>query len=515
MEQRQSTTNSAVFNACARLVYELDIEENKKSPYFLPYTNYVMSWCNYIPINTIIIGQNPYPQDIYSEYGSAFAYDETKSLPPKSVQVLAKDLYNYDSTEIQVSTECFGNSWRLLDVGVILINETVYDKITSVKKNTRGIREMEAQCRALQVVLAESFFSGQTTITCIGMGIPAASMTSIIRSWYPKDLFKMRIMTCRNPAARDIGDLPSHQVTVGKTAVSKVLSEIVSLYARMSYPRNSAQEKRVKQNTIALKEGANNVSVSADQYMSELQSFEDRLKSVQGGGDASSSFDSILQSSGFLRKSIDVHRNALMSHNITLLMIVESIGRTTPAQETNKTLQPPSASTIVGKAGGARRRTPNRAQHSTTVESVPEVVEPTIEHYKQEENTPSIVPSRARRRVSRQPSYAQSNAGTEYTGVSTIDPLDKDKEGDMSRVESIIMKVFANWCNEHSKDPVCYELLFNAADSQTILSPLVKELLGYIRDRREGDTQYDAYDELTNPDSGSSVWAKDNLVADT
>ena len=192
MEQRQSTTNSAVFNACARLVYELDIEENKKSPYFLPYTNYVMSWCNYIPINTIIIGQNPYPQDIYSEYGSAFAYDETKSLPPKSVQVLAKDLYNYDSTEIQVSTECFGNSWRLLDVGVILINETVYDKITSVKKNTRGIREMEAQCRALQVVLAESFFSGQTTITCIGMGIPAASMTSIIRSWYPKDLFKMR-----------------------------------------------------------------------------------------------------------------------------------------------------------------------------------------------------------------------------------------------------------------------------------------------------------------------------------
>jgi hypothetical protein len=510
MEEHQSDSRSRVRDACSRLVYELDIDKNRTNPYFLPYTNYVMSWCEHMPISTIIIGQNPYPQNVYPEYGAAFAYDQKKVWCTKSVEVLTKDLYNYDGTNMLVSRECFKDSWRLLEIGVLLINETVYDKITDDKRNTRAIQEMEAQGRALQVLITESHFLGQETFTCIGMGIPAASMTSIIRSWYPKDLFKMKVMTCKNPAARDIGDMPSHQITIGKTAVSKVLSEIVKSYMRMVPPRNNAQEKRRKQNADALKQGAENVGVTADQYSTELESFEQRLRSSQGAGSKSSTVDEILRSSGSLRLAIDKHKNAIMSHSITLLMIVDAIDRAPQGQETNKSgLQVPASNPVTtGRPGGARRRSSRTTAEVPQVESVPEVTEPLPE-----EPLPSPAPSRGRRRRGAPGStYAASDAGTEYTTTSAHNPLGTDKAKNMSQVESVIMKVFANWCNSNSADPVHYELLSTSADTKTILSPLVEKLVMYIRDRKTTDSDYDAFDELSDPDSQSSLWAKDNIV---
>jgi hypothetical protein len=519
MEDHQLSSRLRVRNACARLVYELDIEVNRKNPYFLPYTNYVMSWCDHIPIHTIIIGQNPYPQVIYPEYGAAFAYDDRKLWTTNSVEVLSKDLQNYDGTNVSVSRECFKNSWRLLEIGVVLINETVYDKISKRRRNTGAIREMEAQFRALQVLLTESYFMGQTTMTCIGMGISAACMSSIARSWNPKDLFKMRVMTCKNPAARDIGDMPSHQITIGKTAVSKVLSQIVKSYINMPPFKNTAQDKRRKQNANALKEGADNVSVTADQYANEIQSFEERLRSSREGGVSSSSLDEILQSSGSLRKAIDKHKNAIMSYNITLLMIVEAIDRVPQNQDNVKPSSTPSTtnSTIVGRPGGARRRVVRKTTDVTQVDSVPELPETETEvkpEPKQENVTPSPAPSRARRRaVPRVSSYAQSNAGTEYTMVSTQGPLETKKGQDMSQLESVIMKVFADWCNNNSADPVSYELLYNAADTMMVLSPLVNDLVMYIRKRKSEDPEYDAFDELSDPDSPSSTWAKQNIIS--
>ena len=511
MQDEESESRSRIHNACTRLVYELGIETNRKSPYFLPYTNYVMSWSEHAPINTIIIGQNPYPQSIYPEYGAAFAYDQSKCYSTQSVDVLARDIYNYDSTEIRTSKECFRNSWRLLEAGVVLINETVYDKISEDRKNTRAIKEMEAQCRALQVLIGESYFLGQSTITCIGMGIPAACMTSIVRSWYPKDLFRMRVMTCKNPAARDIGDMPSHQITIGKTAVSKILSEIVKLYTRMPPPRGSAQEKRRKQNAEALKKGSENVSVAADLYETELQSFEDRLRASRDGGTTSSSLDDILQSSGSLRKATEKLKNAVMSHSISLLMIVDAIDRAPVPADSPRPSVP--TSTTPTRPGGARRRVSRTPTEASQIEPVPELPEPVVEDIKRktEEPVPSPAPSRARRTV-RTASYAPSNADTEYTTASVHNPLDTQKSGDMSLLESITMKTFANWCNDNSADPVCYELLYSAAENQAVLSPLVDSVLKYIRTRKAEDPEYDAFDELSNPDSTSSVWARANIT---
>jgi hypothetical protein len=516
MDQSDSQSRSRVRIACARLICELGIERNRECPYFLPYSNYVMSWCDHIPINTIIIGQNPYPTDVYPEYGSAFAYDQKKSPYQKSVDVLAKDIHNYDSTDANVSTECFRDSWKLLDIGVILINETVYDKIYGGKENTRAIKEMGAQCRALEVVIAESYFLGQSTLSCIGMGIPAACMTSIIRSWYPKDLFEMRIITCRNPAARDIGDMPSREITLGKTAVSKILSSIVESYTRMP-SKSSAQEKRRQQNAKSLKDSANEVTVNADQYESELQSFEDRLRGLRNNDNNNSSVEEIMNSSGGLRKATNKFKNSILTYNVTMMMVMEGVEKTYQSQDPGKTpdlsLTRQTSTPVSVRVGNGRRRVVRATREADQIETVPEVAEPPVE----QQNTilspaPSQAPSRGRRRVAtRTPSYAPSVAETEYTTASIDAPLDTTETGGMSDPESIVMGVFGNWCNDNNIDSVCQELIYNASEEKMVSSPLTTAILSYIRLRKNEDSNYDAFAELVKPESRSFVWAKENI----
>lgn len=528
MDSIASHTNHNVINACARLLYELDIFSRLDNEYSMPYANYIMSWPRHIPINTIIIGQNPYPQKIYPEYGAAFAYDDKKCrAAPKTVEVLSHDVHNFDGTDIDMSVRCFRDSWRLIERGIIFINETVLDALLPDKYNTRRIKEMQAQIRALEVVISESILAGQQTITCIGMGIPAASMTSIIRSWSPKDLVQMKVMTCKNPAARDIGDLPSHEVTIGKPAVSKVLSRIVKEYSEMPPPRVSAAEKRREDNKKALQNASENIAVVNNQYEVEIKSFEDRLRAARDKKNDSATLDDLLNSLGSLRNTVNNQRNAIGVYTQAVIMCVDSIPKTqsdtqsikssaTPSNVSNTGYQA-SASTAIQPRAGPRRRVSNNP--SQTMQPVDEVPESSTDVVPQTPSTQAVpqtptpaMGSRARRRVNRTPSYAASNAGTEYTTASTMAPLDSQSNRDMSRVESVSMKSFANWCTDNIKDDPTYaEILNSAADEHRTLSELSKAVVNYIRIRKESDSTYDSYDELTDPDSASSVWIRTQI----
>ena len=507
--------NQNVYNACIRLLYELDLLSNISNPYALPYANYVMSWPQYIPINTIIIGQNPYPQHIYPEYGAAFAYDPQKvPFPPKTVQVLAHDVHNYDDTDFSIAIECFRDSWRLLDAGIVFINETVFDKLKGYKSNTRAIKEMESQLRALQTLIAESYFVGQETITCIGMGIPAAEMTSILRSWYPKDLFRIKVITCRNPAARDIGDLPSHEITIGKTAVSKILSAIVKRYSNMPPLKISQIDKRKQQNVKMFKDSTNVVSTTADIYANELQSFEDRFRAAQESTDENISAQDIIRSSGNLKKATEKHTNAIAAHSMALLMLIESLPK---PQDGNGSIKSGQDIPIVASSSMTPqrpRRGPRRVSalgNSTeSISAVPETPEPEDIVSTTRPTTASVTTSRARRRAVKEPSYAESNTPTEYT---TDTPLNSTLHEDVSAAESVSMKCFGNWCADNIKDDPTYsEILNSAAEERMTPNELSKSVLEYIRLRKAEDFEYDAYDELTDPDSKSSAWANQNIV---
>lgn len=60
--------------------------------------------------------------------------------------------------------------------------------------NIRRTKEIEAQVEAQQILIIEIFLVGKKTNTSIGMGIPAAWITSILRSWYPKNLLGLNVI---------------------------------------------------------------------------------------------------------------------------------------------------------------------------------------------------------------------------------------------------------------------------------------------------------------------------------
>lgn len=58
------------------------------------------------------------------------------------------------------------------------------------------------------------------------------------------------------------------------------------------------------------------------------------------------------------------------------------------------------------------------------------------------------------------------------------------------------------------EDPVLSEILNTAAEDRTIVNELCRNVVLYVGERKRDDPEYDAYDELTDPNSGSSIWAE-------
>ncbi len=516
MEISEKRFNFNVYMACVRLLYEIDIIGNLRIPYAIPYASYVLSWSMHVPIRTIVIGQNPYPQNIYPEIGAALSYDPSKvKLETVSVRNIAYDLKNYDGTELEDSINCFRDSWMLIDRGILFINETVFDVLSDSKSNVRGIKEMESQLRALQVLISESYFAGIESFTCVGMGIKAEQMISILRSWCPKDLFQMKTMSSRNPAAREVGDRPSHEITMGKAPVSKVLSQIVKEFHNMAGPRMSAADKRKNENKESLRRSAENVSAAADFYTNEVQSFQDRLESARNQNVTSATIDQMQDSLGRLRKAIDGHKNAISAHTISMIMAIESVSsdksRTENVASNNPSipsLLPQPISEPVKTRGPRRRVSRQPVDDNSVMQSVEETPEPAIVP---SSPAPSITPSRARRRVPRVASYAQSDAPTEYT--ADMAPV-SETTNEMTPAEAVNIKCFANWSNENIPDDTTfYEILNTAADEKTVFNDLVKSVLEYIRSRKSVNVDYDPYDELAEPNSESTKWARENIVS--
>lgn len=529
MSQGINDFSIPAFSACARLLYEIGAFDNVDMQYCRPYINYVMSWCHYLPINTIIIGQNPYPNDIYPEIGSAFSYDESKqAFPPKTVQNLAHDLNNHDETDIDSSISCFRDSWKCIEDGVIFINESALDIFHKNKSNTRGIKEMESQIRALQIIITESFIRGQTSFTCVGMGIKATQMTSILQSWYPKDLMKMKVIRCKNPAARDIGDMPSHEVTIGNKGASKVLSSIVANFVKMSgKQRMSPVEQRKKQNKDALIKATEHVATTSDAYETELASFEDRIKGFSSDGTIQCSPEELARSLGQLRKTVNRHNNALQVHSTAFMLMYETISSSSDKSDrgsSNTIQQVPSIPVnIEARPSGGRRRVVRRVSEgvASTMQPVEETPEPSVPPTPATEPTPepassapSVAPSR--RRVVRRAApvaYAQSNADTEYS-IATQSVATNRASESMTQSEAINVQCFADWFRANKTDnPTYSEILYNASQEKSVTSDLTSRILDFIRQKKAEDTQYDFYDDLTNPESDSCKKAME--LADT
>nr|POE67343.1 hypothetical protein CFP56_77012 [Quercus suber] len=496
--------------ACLRLINELECERYSNHPFCGPFIRYLMQWPHYLPIKTIIIGQNPYPGNIFPELGAALAYDSSKtngSTP--SVRVLSEDLFNFDGTDRQDTINCFRDSWHLLEFGVIMINETVFHKISNSidRPNTRGIRELEAQVRALQIILFEGYKLGQESITLIGMGIGAAIMTSIIRPWCPNDLISVKVMTCSNPAALSsmLGDSSSHEITLGKSHITKILSKIVSQYREMP-PKYSAIDKKRQQNIDVLNKSIEELKSSGQARNNELRSFKDRLTQADPTKPFKATMEDLCDAITATMKATDRHSSAMDAHSATMLMIMNSIYRDNQKQDEKPSVTLSSSNiktTPDSMPRGPRRRVPPRQPAvETKVEPIEEDTTSEIVTTK----SLAVPPSRSRRRVVK----TASVAGTDYTATSTVEEATNNTQKDIRVDERTHITNFANWLKmNHSNDLSFSVILASAADRLMADNELTKSVLEYIKTRKSQDASFDSYDELNDPDSASTSFIRD------
>lgn len=505
--------------ACLKLLDSIDCNRYADHPYCRPFINYVMQWPHHLPINTIIIGQNPYPGNIFHELGAALSYDESKvSTTPNSVRVLAEDLYNYDETPRQQTIGCFRDSWRMLEHGILMINETVFHKIAkdTDRPNTGVLREVESQVITIQTLLSEGIKMGQKSVTLIGMGMGASMMTSIIRPWCPADLISTKVMTCSNPAAFSsmLSDSSSQRVTLGQSNVSKVLSNIVKLYVKMP-PRVSTADKRRQQSTDTLNRALEEAKNSSHVNNNELRSFKDRLTQLDPSNPKKADIEDLKSSIDALTKANDRHANAISVHSMSMLALMDIATKEYPKASDKYADTQPSRNTQSlaipsTPSPGPRRRVVRRSTSATPqVDPIPE--DNVTDAASEVVSVQSLVnpPTRARRRVVRTPSIA----GSEYTVASTIDDVQHSPEYDMTQAQATHMKTFSGWFKDNYKhDPSFEVILASAADSKTVDNPLSKDILDYIKMRKSEDTMYDPYDELSDPDSTSSKWITDYMA---
>ena len=97
-----------------------------------------------------------------------------------------------------------------------------------------------------------------------------------------------------------------------------------------------------------------------------------------------------------------------------------------------------------------------------------------------------VTPTKITRRIVRRNSTSPSVAGTEYTAASTQSPSAGTGTYDMTMTESINMKSFAQWFEGNmGEDPSYSEILTSTAENRIASSAISKDVLTYIRERKE------------------------------
>lgn len=521
--------NVNVHTACQQLLFNLDCVKFHESPYFCPFVNYLSRWPHALPIKTILIGQNPYPQPIYPVYGAALSYDDTKvTRPPGSVKVIAEDLFNYDGTDREDTIACFRDLWMMTDVGVIAINETVFAKIveSEMSSNLRPTKEAEYQVRALQTLIAESYLMGQRSIQCVAMGMSAAMMSSLLRGWCPNDLITIKIVTCTNPAAfaRHLGDLQSQSITIGNNTVSKILSSIVKQYTEMPPKR---EDKRIQQNEDSLKKITGDLVTSTTALNREYSTFAARLSKIQSTPEVKATLDDMSDSMHNLVESMDRCSAAINSQTIAFLMAVKTatqlISKDPPPTRAASTVTAPIVSpqiqvptTPVASARPVRRRVSRAVSEVSTpqVESIKEEASDAASEVEPQTPTPLRIASGRTRRIVRRVSQAPSIADSDYTVADSVQSATTPARaiGSFGQVEKVHMRSIANWIGDHMGGDTTYsEMLEASASELSAMNSASRDTLKFIESRMAASPSYDAYSELEQSDSETTKWCTEYI----
>lgn len=242
-----------LFECCAWLLFLLQTDKFHSRAYCAPFSRYVLTWQYAVPLNAIVIGQSPYPNDIFSEIAAAMSYNSELShkccniagdVPP-TVKILANDLLIHAGLAREDTISVIKDGWALVEKGILLVNNSVFHDWRSVE----GYRECVNQTTLILRLLEETEKHGSRTVQLF---ILAQRMASNICSWYKSTVVRISKKSVTHPAAlsRRFDNLYDPNCHLGQSSFSVALAELLRNHVAFVH----VMSRRVKENPALIRQ---------------------------------------------------------------------------------------------------------------------------------------------------------------------------------------------------------------------------------------------------------------------
>lgn len=241
----------SISEACMWLLASLNVDKFSEYAYTIPFSSYVMTWPRAVPLNTILILQSPYPNNIFPPTAAAMSYDSElckkemkgKELPP-TVQVLANDLYINAGMEKEDTISILKNGWALIDRGILMFNEAVFHLYDKEEAYLESVK----QCSVIIRLLQETERHGKRTVNIFAFGESGERVGSNLCSWYKSPLVTLTKRKVTHPAgiARRHYDLDSPECHMGTASFSRALASVFSNHVAFMHIMGKKSEQDLR-----------------------------------------------------------------------------------------------------------------------------------------------------------------------------------------------------------------------------------------------------------------------------
>lgn len=257
------------FNLMESLAREHGILDEHLWSYFSKHRSYLRKVCFNLPVRCIVIGQSPYPRDIYPDSASAMSYDPdltsgTYQEVPATVAVIAEDASQVTHHGQKDVIGAIREGYRLVGSGVLLVNAHCFFQ--------GGTRDGDIESISLIKFLATVIYAGRSfgclRVDVFSMGKSARECGERLRSYVDRTSIRIVLRHCVHPAsvARRARDSESPLRTLGAPAFTKELCKFI-----MAPPKDivtaleaSAFKRDVEALATAAAEGASSMETIID-----------------------------------------------------------------------------------------------------------------------------------------------------------------------------------------------------------------------------------------------------------
>lgn len=273
------------------LLSKLRVFEHESNPYTLPFCSYVLSWYRAIPLRCIIMGQSPYPDNVYPPIAAAMSFSTELGLLqmaknkrikrpgynngiPPTVEVFANDMFINAGMKKEDTVNILKNGWALIEFGILLVNEGVYMK----SNDPEYYDESSDQNRMIIKMLRETEKHGKRTVDVYGLGEAGQRMASNLCSWYKSSTVKLSKHTTTHPAAlsRRFDDLNHPDCHMNTPTFSKSLVKYFSNHVAFSHTMAKKSDADIKVQRYA------DIIRGCGVYIKEQQACQDQFNDIVG-----------------------------------------------------------------------------------------------------------------------------------------------------------------------------------------------------------------------------------------